>query len=1360
MKIHSHSRCLHSLFFLCGLLFSSLLRSADGPIRFRHFSSVDGMASDVVMALSQDRNGKIWVGTDNGVNWYDSQRFFSFYHVANKEHSIANNRIHDLYTDDEGVVWIGTDDGLSRYNLIGNDFTNYFFPEEETTAVLDMAETEDGNTLYLATADGLARFDKEAKTLERLALPGIDGLRAVCRAGEGVLLGTSSGLYRYVSRPGAAPEPVDLGELRPYVTVIFHDPLGKHYWIGTRAQGLYQLDEQFNVLDHYSRDNRPETFRTNTVHALVADSEGNIWIGTPEGLLIYHAQERNFTSYRSSSDVFALKHNDVRSVFRDRQGGMWVGTSGRGLHYYHPQQPRIEWLRHEENVPSAVGHVVNALAVDTLSDVLWIGTSDNGLERYDKSTGRYTYYSAKNGALRSDDVRCLLLSGKEELYIGTYGGGLQRLDVRTGQMACYDMPFPQENHCYALLDYSADTLLVGGVDGLYWLDKKSGRVTPGRKLDEAVKVLFRDSRGRIWAGASENLYLLDEGECQRMLDKEGKTPVDRQIRALCLMEDSRNTIWAGTPEGFYHYDENALTWVRHVVTNSLNRSWDFVNGMAEDTRGVLWLSTYRGIACFHPDENRITTLFIDDFSGNANACATLHVAGQTFYAGTRNGLFSFHPRDYMTASASATAIISGVALQNMAVSKMAARKDVRYLQSSNGRLREVVFPASFDHFKIAVSIIDYYSGIQNRYRFRLQGFEDDWKENRWPRARTVEYKDVPPGRYVFQLNTCDLDGSWGEPTECVIQVTPLWYQTGWAKTLLVLAGLAVLYVIVYFYVKSNRMRVKAQMEHFERLKTEELGQEKIRFYINISHELRTPLSLILAPLEDALSNGKNALSAEVRDSLQYVYRNARKLLDLVNRLLDFRKVEAGTYPLHVQMAAVDEWAYDVLAAFKENARKRGVELAFKSELPDGKLFPADKMYMEIILNNLLSNALKFTPDGGCVSLSLWAKGKNYGFVVRDSGIGIPADKVERIFERFYQADEHHQGTGIGLSLVKVLVEKHRGDIKVRSEEGKYTEFTVTLPAELKAYSAEERAARSEEAPTINASLWMEQGSDSEERILPNEPVEDEQGPDEEQNGEKYTLLLVDDNAEMLTYLKSRLQSQYLILTAGNGEEALELVKEQKVDLILSDVMMPGIDGVKLCSLIKKDIQTSHIPFILLSAKSDVESQITGISEGADDYIPKPFSILLLKGKVKNILQSRERLRHYYANTVEIRADKMTSNPLDEEFVNKAIQVVEAHLVDGAFSADELAAELCMSRSSLYLKMNSIAGEPPANFIRRIRLNKACQLLLEQRYSIADISEMTGFSSPSYFSTCFKKYKGCMPSDYVNSLTQTGSVSES
>ena len=299
MKIYNHSRCLHSLFFLCGLLFSSLLRSADGPIRFRHFSSVNGMVSDAVMALTQDWNGKIWIGTDNGVNWYDSQRFFSFSHVWNQKNSIANNRIYDLYTDDEGVVWLGTDDGLSRYNLIGNDFTNYFLSKEVTTAVLDIAEAGDGNTLYLATTGGLARFDKEAKTLERLALPGIGGLRAVCRAGEGVLLGTSSGLYRYASRPDATPEQVDLGELRPYVTAIFHDSLRKHYWVGTRAQGLFQLDEQFNLLAHYSRDNRPEMFRSNTVYVLAADSEGNIWIGTPDGLLIYHAQKRNFTLYRA-----------------------------------------------------------------------------------------------------------------------------------------------------------------------------------------------------------------------------------------------------------------------------------------------------------------------------------------------------------------------------------------------------------------------------------------------------------------------------------------------------------------------------------------------------------------------------------------------------------------------------------------------------------------------------------------------------------------------------------------------------------------------------------------------------------------------------------------------------------------------------------------------------------------------------------------------------------------------------------------------------------------------------------------------------------------------------------------------------
>ena len=457
-------------------------------------------------------------------------------------------------------------------------------------------------------------------------------------------------------------------------------------------------------------------------------------------------------------------------------------------------------------------------------------------------------------------------------------------------------------------------------------------------------------------------------------------------------------------------------------------------------------------------------------------------------------------------------------------------------------------------------------------------------------------------------------------------------------------------------------------------------------------------------------------------------------------------------PIHVAMNNVDELGRNIFSLFEENAQKRNITYQYQSEV-NGSLLPVDKTYMEMIVTNLLSNAFKFTPDGGAITLSVWKKENSFGFTIKDTGIGIPAEKQSRIFERFYQANEDRKGSGIGLSLVKCLVEKHHGTISVSSKPNQGSEFCVELPSDLKVFTPTELLTQNEkdspdwQTASLATETIIEDGEFTETSVSPGQ--EETESPEETTE----TILLVDDNKEMVDYLKNHFKSKYVTLTAGNGEEALAILKEQKVDIVLSDVMMPGIDGIKLCELIKKNMQTCHIPVILLSAKGSIEAQTAGIRIGADDYIPKPFSMNLLKGKISNILKAKQRLRYYYSNTIDIDTAKITSNALDEEFMSKAIQIVENNIDDEGFTADDLAEKLNMSRSSLYLKMSSISGEPPANFIRRIRFNKACKLLLEGRYSISEVSNKVGFSSPSYFSTSFKKYVGCLPSEYVKNQTK-------
>lgn len=859
-------------------------------------------------------------------------------------------------------------------------------------------------------------------------------------------------------------------------------------------------------------------------------------------------------------------------------------------------------------------------------------------------------------------------------------------------------------------------------------------------------MLYRDSKDRIWIGTEESLFVYENGKLKEW--KDNKYEIPALIQAFCIQEDSNHHIWIGASTGLYKAEDGKY---EHLTRYSTNNGLpnNFVYGVLEDGRGRLWITTNRGLSCFDPLEETFLNYTVQDglSHGQFNTYGTCKTQDGIFFLGSLKGITYFNPYEFVDNPFSPNAVITGAKVLNQPVTDI---KDgiSKYFQASNGRLLGMSFPSSRKLFSIHFSVINYLSGRRNLFAYKLEGFDEDWVYSAQAISlRGATYSNLPPGKYVFKVKACNNNGRWNNtPTEFFVHITPMWYQTWWAKTIYILLIAGGLAFIFYFFITRAKMKMQMQIEHMERNKIEEISQEKVRFYINMSHELRTPLSLILAPLEE-LSEEKNKFDIQVQQKLSYVYKNGRKLLHLVNQLLDFRKAESGALPIRISMDNVEELAENVFAMFKENAQKRDINFHFRSEL-NGCLLPMDKTYVEMMLTNLLSNAFKFTPDRGEITLALWKNESSYGFRIKDNGIGIPPEKLSRIFERFYQANEHRKGSGIGLSLVKCLVEKHHGTISVKSEPKQGTEFCIELPADVKVFVPTELVDQKEEngAEWHTSSLATETMVEDGEFSEASQAVEQEECKPTEEITE--TILLVDDNKEMVDYLKNNFKSKYITLTAGNGEEALTILKEQKVDVVLSDVMMPGIDGIKLCELIKKNVQTCHIPVILLSAKGSIEAQTVGIRIGADDYIPKPFSMNLLKGKINNILKAKQRLRQYYSNTIDIDTAKMTSNALDEEFMSKAIQIVEDNISDENFTADDLAEKLFMSRSSLYLKMNSVSGEPPANFIRRIRFNKACKLLLEGRYSISEISSKVGFSSPSYFSTSFKKYIGCLPSDYV------------
>ena len=577
-----------------------------------------------------------------------------------------------------------------------------------------------------------------------------------------------------------------------------------------------------------------------------------------------------------------------------------------------------------------------------------------------------------------------------------------------------------------------------------------------------------------------------------------------------------------------------------------------------------------------------------------------------------------------------------------------------------------------------------------------------------------------------------------EPAILHIHILPVWYSTWWALSLFALSFALLVFGIVRFFWLRKSMQAEIRMERLDKEKREEISQMKIRFYVNISHELRTPLTLIVAPLQELLDRISGHWEHE---QLLYVQRNTNRLLHLVNQLMDFRRAELGIFELRAVYSNAYKRILNCFMNYESLSKRKDIDYNFYTELQDKNVL-FDENYLDLIANNLLSNAFKYTEVGESIIVKLYIEDDNLVLQVIDTGIGIPLEKQEKIFERFYQIENGREGSGIGLSLVQRLVELHHGRIVLQSEVGKGSTFTIYLPQDESVYTQEELLGRS--------------GDEGEQRVYSTNANDIYIGDDEkfgeevstdEENCKRGTILVVEDNRELRQYLVNGLSALFDILETENGQKALDILKDKDVDLIITDVMMPVMDGVRLCKLVKQNLRTCHIPVYMLSAKVDIKYQLEGLQVGADDYIAKPFSMEVLRTKILNMLRTRYRIFERYSNMTEIRPEKLTSNTMDEELLRKAIAVVEKNMDNVEFSTEQFAREMNMSRSNLHLKLKAITGKSAIDFIHKIRFNRACQLLKEGKYTVSEISFMVGYNTPSYFAARFKKYIGCLPTEY-------------
>lgn len=1336
--------CLVLSVFCC----LTLCGAAEERMEFVHIGLNEGLSQCSVLDIRQDDMGNIWMATFNGLNKYNGYEFSVYKRDEADSCSLDGDIIRLCHKDRQGRIWAASSKGLALYDMDADNFRNFYFHEKECL-IKGLADYSD-DVFLLFVNKKLCLFDKNTGVFFEDDFTSQLSAKAptcVSQCGDRIYVGSGEGLFEYSCTSGKVTSWTDRIMHGRTIQCVLEEG-GHGLWVGTEGTGLFYLDRKTGQWTTYVHDSdRKGGICSDYVRSLAFDADGRLWVGTLNGLNVFDGQTKEFVFYGSEEEG-GLSHSSVRSLFRDSQGGMWVGTYYGGVNYFHPFKKRFDSLDFAGGTALSEKRVVGCIYEDA-SGNLWIGTNENGVYCYSPQTGRSQCWSIANG-LSSNDVKAVYVDEAKRLaYVGTHAGGLNVIDLRSGRVQVVQAMNAHSN-IYAIEPLSDGRLLVSNISAPLYFDpatmsfEKAGlrivSILPG------VMFIKRDRKGRIWIGGKNGVGLLEEknGHVQAV-DLFGELGfAGKYVNSVFEAADGK--YYLATRSGLFSYDEGSRSVKQYTVKHGLPD--DVVYGVMEDEQSRLWLSTDRGLSCFNPENEQFKNYQdIDGILGNQFvANAFCHAQNGRMYVGGINGITTFSPSRLMDNPYTPPVIITQLRLFNKIVRP---GDDSGILKKDISFTRSIRLKAAQKMFSLQFVVPNYLAGKHNTFAYKLDGYDKEWYTTD---MRTVSYSNLPHGTYHFLVKAANNDGQWNEQaTSLEIVVLPVWYMTWWAICLFVLAFCTLVYLVIRYFGAKKMMTAQLEMERRDRQRQQEIAEMKQRFFINMAHELRTPLTLISAPLGELMAK---VTDRGMRKQLKYIDSNTDKLLHIVNRLMDYRKVETGAFDLKLSRNNVYRIVHKTVKYYEPHAKERKISFSFDSDMENRELL-CDPSYVELILNNILSNAFKYSPDGASVSVSLNVDGDRLVLVVKDSGYGISPEQQEKIFERFYQVDKAATGSGVGLFMVKELVQRHHGTIGLVSTLGEGSCFTVELPVDESAYSAEELAAAGE-CEDENKQAVLGHASAGKGRTLIEASVLDESltdtGEDEPVASaeRRYSVLIVEDNREILSFLSDNLGGDYNVYQAENGAVALKLLDDKEVDLILTDVMMPVMDGLQLCKKVKQNVRTCHIPVLILSAKAEVDEQLEGLQLGADDYIPKPFVMNVLKSKIRNLFRTRYRALQFYSQSLEVEPDKMSLSALDEEILTKAKRIVEEHISDVEFSTDAFAGEMCMSRSALHLKLKAITGDSTYDFIRKIRFNEACRLLTEGKYSVAEISAMVGFTTPSYFSTSFKKYFGCMPSEYLRS----------
>jgi signal transduction histidine kinase/ligand-binding sensor domain-containing protein/DNA-binding response OmpR family regulator len=1304
----------------------------------------DGLINNEVTAIHQDKYGFIWFATRGGLNKYDGYEFKTISSAPNSFNSFSNQAV-EVIAESNDILWIGNKTGgLSKYDIRTTAIRHYNPPNNIKIQEIRTLLVSHSGDLFIGSLHGLYILRNE----HFIAVDNSLTVSALVQDSTGTIwVGSVYGLYKYNTQKNKL-DSISIGEKRFEITSLAIDNPSKTIFIGTWGNGFVKYNMADKTYKQYFANPVPGGLTSNNTYRIMIDRNRKIWVGTWGGGLLNFdvASEKFIPVVIKPFNVYNNDYDIILSIMQDNSGILWIGTDGAGICKVDPYRKKFNIINNDEiDKPVLTNTHITAVYEDK-NGLLWLG-GKNGAISYSQNKKNFTQLATSINPIRINTF----FENNNDLWVGT-GNGIfiyRNHDYKTNPIQvkkiANDTTSLSGPKVTAIVKDKTGTIWVGtqehglnkiiaynnGIPVFKRYPEKVG--VAGALQNDRVSCMLVDKQNRLWVGTYDGLHLYNRDKDNfKVFIHDNKADQSLSSNSiLSLTEDGYGNIWAGTQQGL-----NELTFLDNGKLEIKNFYQcagfpnDYVHAVLVDNDNNIWMSTNKGITKYNIRTKNFRNFDIRDgvssntFSENV---AYLQSDGEMYF-GSINGVTYFYPDSIFLNHYKPKVYITNLQINNQDVVVGSKIKNHEVISNAIFLTSAIKLNYKENILTISFAALDYHASDKNQYQYKLEGFDENWVDagNR----RTVTYTNLPSGNYVFKVKASNSDQIWNDaPTQLHIGISPPPWKTWWAYLIyfLILSGL--LWFSRYITIKRIYLQNSLEIANLNYAKEHEIAEIKSKFFTNISHEFRTPLTLMIGPLQD-LANDEQ-LSSSVKEVIRKIQNQSKRLLSLVNQLLDFHKAETKALKLDAAYHDIIALSKYITASFEEEAKRKQIRFEFQSN--KNKLFVLiDKDKIESIIYNLLSNAFKFTPTGGYILFQI-----NYmptpsptcEIIVSDTGKGVSAEDKGKIFDRFYQVSQaepgKYLGTGIGLAFVKDLVELHKGTIQLEDNLPQGSIFKINFPAKT-----------------------IDPPEDEEDATV--ESVDDEfnlEEAEEEQN-DLPIILVVEDNDELNQYLCKVLSKCGEVIAAKDGKEGLEKAFQTIPDIVVSDIMMPEVDGYTLCKTLKEDNRTSHIPIILLTAKSDDTSHIEGIQLGADSYLSKPFNPAILNSHVKNLIKSRKKLKELFAKRLNIEPTDVEVDSFDETFIKNAISFVEENIEEEEFSIDNLAVKLNMSRSTFYRKLKALTGMSGADFIRTIRLKRSAQLLKTGEYTVSMAAYSSGFNDLKNFRKSFQKQFGVTPSEYM------------